>query len=187
MQIVLLSGAIVGARTRATVDYAQRVLQENYPQHQVTLVDLAEYDVQFSDGRLYWDYGFHSDTRYVAQTVLGADALIIGSPIYQASMPAPLKNVFDLLPIQAFRDTVVGLLINGGSPRHYLVPEQQFKPVLSYMRAEVVQRYVYLEDRDFDDAHQIIGDVVLRIARLVEDTVTLAELYKAMRESRPTS
>lgn len=186
MKLVLLSGALVGRRTRATVDYAHEVLAARYPQAEVTVVDLAAYDVQFSDGRLYWDYDFSSDTRYVATTVLSAQALIIASPIYQASIPAPLKNVFDLLPVHAFRDMVVSMLINAGSSRHYLVPEQQLKPILSYMHAHIVQNYVFMDDADFDDeAHIVSEDVRLRIQRLVEDTVSEAELFKAMRESRP--
>lgn len=68
----------------------------------MTLIDLAEYDIQFSDGRDYWEY--EGDTRYVARTVMEADAIIIGTPIFQASIPATLKNIFDLLPFSAFRD-----------------------------------------------------------------------------------
>lgn len=186
MKIVLLSGAIVGARTRATLHAAQAVLVERYPTVSAVWLDLAQYDVEFSDGRSYWDYAFASDTRHVAATVLEADSLIVASPIYQAGMPAPLKNLLDLLPRRALRDTVASLLINAGSSRHYLVPEQQFKPVLSYLGAQLVQHYVYVEDQDFDaDARIANPNVVLRIRRLVEDTVALADLYKTMREQTP--
>ena len=186
MKVVLLSGAIVGTRTRSTLREAQKVLTERYPDVSSEWLDLAQYDVQFSDGRTYWDYEFTSDTRHVAKTVLEADALIVASPIYQASMPAPLKNVFDLLPRRALRDTVASLLINAGSARHYLVPEQQFKPVLGYLGAQIVQHYVYVEDQDFDDeAHIVNPNVLLRIRRLVEDTVALANLYRNMREETP--
>ena len=118
MKIVLLSGAIVGAKTRITLNHAYNMLAEHYPKAEVTVVDLAEYDVQFSDGRNYWDYDYGGDTRYVAQTVLSAQALIIGAPVYQASIPAPLKNVFDLLPVHAHHLAAstknIALPIHGG-------------------------------------------------------------------------
>ncbi len=186
VKVVLLSGAIVGARTPATLRAAQTVLVERYPAISAIWLDLAQYEVQFSDGRTYWDYEFTGDTRHVAATVLQADALIIASPIYQAGMPAPLKNVLDLLPRRALRDTVAGLLINAGSSRHYLVAEQQFKPVLSYLGAQLVQHYVYAEDQDFDaDGRLVNPNVLIRIRRLVEDTVALAHLYQSMREQTP--
>ena len=53
------------------------------------LLDLAEYNVQFSDGRNYLEY--EGDTGYVTKTIMEADAMIIGTPIFQASIPATLK------------------------------------------------------------------------------------------------
>ncbi|MCL5116280.1 MAG: NAD(P)H-dependent oxidoreductase, partial [Firmicutes bacterium] len=185
MKIVLLSGAIVGAKTRITLNHAYNMLAEHYPKAEVTVVDLAEYDVQFSDGRNYWDYDYGGDTRYVAQTVLSAQALIIGAPVYQASIPAPLKNVFDLLPVHALRDAVAGIIMTAGSARHYLVAEQQLKPILSYLRAQIVPNYVFIEERDFNENDIANPEILLRIHRLVEDTVALADLYKRMRETPP--
>lgn len=102
MKIVGLSGSNVGTKTRTAMDYTLKAAKDKYPDMEVTLIDLAEYEVQFSDGRDYWEY--EGDTGYVAQTVMEADAIIIGTPIFQASIPAALKNIFDLLPVNAFRD-----------------------------------------------------------------------------------
>lgn len=186
MKLVLLSGTVVGAKSREIMQYMRRVLAERYPTGQVTAVDLAEFDVEFSDGRNYWDYDeYAGDTRYVAETVMSGDGLIIISPVYQASIPAPLKNVFDLLPPHALRDTVVGIAMVAGSSRHYLVAEQHLKPILSYLWAHLVQHYVFIEDRDFEETKIANPDVLLRLERLVEDTVALADLYRRMRETPP--
>lgn len=186
MKLVLLSGAVVGAKSRETMRYMRRVLAERYPSVEVTTVDLAEYEVEFSDGRNYWDYDeYAGDTRYVVRTVMSGDGLIMVSPVYQASIPAPLKNVFDLLPPHALRDTVVGIAMLAGSSRHYLVAEQQLKPILSYLWAHIVQHYVFIEDKDFDEIKIANPDILLRLDRLVEDTVALADLYRRMREAPP--
>ena len=58
----------------------------------------------------------------------------IGFPIFQASIPGSLKNVFDLLPVNAFHDKVIGLVATAGSSKHYLIPEMHLKPILSYMK-----------------------------------------------------
>lgn len=165
----------------------QKVLSERYGNEPVTVVDLAQYEVQFSDGRNYWDYDYTGDTRYVAKTVMAADALIIAAPTYQASIPAPLKNVFDLLPLHALRESVVGLAMIAGSSRHYLVAEQQLKPILSYLRAQIVPNYAFIEEQDFDEGMIVNPEVRLRLDRLVEDTVALARLYSQMRATPPNA
>jgi FMN reductase len=148
----------------------------------VTLIDLAEYNVQFSDGRNYLEY--EGDTGFVTKTIMEADAIIIGTPIFQASIPATLKNVFDLLPVNAFRDKVVSMLVTAGSPKHYLIAEQQLKPILAYMKAQIVQTYVFIEEKDFNRKEIVNDDVLFRIDRLVEDTVMLSETYTKIRQEK---
>lgn len=182
MKIVGLSGSIVGSKTRTAMDYTVKSITEKYPDAEVTLIDLADYNVQFSDGRNYLEYA--GDTGFVTKTIMEADAIIIGTPIFQASIPATLKNIFDLLPVNAFRDKVVSMLVTAGSSKHYLVTEQQLKPILSYMKAQIVQTYVFIEEKDFHRKEIINDDVIFRINRLVEDTVVLTETYTSIRKAK---
>lgn len=182
MRIVVLSGSNVGSKTRTAMDYTIKELKENYPNNEVILIDLAEYAMQFSDGRDYREY--EGDTKYVAETIMDADAIIIGTPIFQASIPATLKNIFDLLPEKAFRDKVVSMIVTAGSPKHYLIVEQQLKPILSYMKAQVVQTYLFIEEKDFYRKEIINDDIIFRIQRLVEDTVVLTETYTQIRKAK---
>ena len=85
MKIVGLSGFKIGTETRIAMEYALKILKDKYPTVESTLIDLAEYDVQFSDGRAYWEY--EGDTKFVAETIMDADAIIFGTPIFQASIP----------------------------------------------------------------------------------------------------
>lgn len=182
MKIVGLSGSRVGSKTKTAMSYTIKALMEKYPDTEVTVIDLADYDVQFSDGRNYMEY--EGDTGYVAQTIMEADAIIIGTPIFQASIPATLKNIFDLVPVNAFRNKVVSMLVTAGSAKHYLIAEQQLKPILAYMKAQMVQTYVFIEEEDFYRKEITNDDVLFRIDRLVEDTVTLTETYAKIREEK---
>jgi len=182
VKIVGLSGSIVGSKTRTAMNYMVKEVTRKYPDVEVTLIDLAEYNVQFSDGRNYLEY--EGDTGFVTKTMMEADAIIIGTPIFQASIPATLKNIFDLLPVNAFRDKVVSMLVTAGSPKHYLIVEQQLKPIVAYMKAQIVQTYVFIEEKDFNRKEIVNDDVLFRIDRLVEDTVMLTETYTKIRQEK---
>lgn len=182
MKIVGLSGSIVGTKTRTAMNYTLETLTKKYPDTQVTLIDLAEYDIQFSDGRNYLEY--EGDTGYVTRTIMEADAIIIGTPIFQASIPASLKNIFDLLPMNALRDKIVSILVTSGTSKHYLIAEFHLKPILSYMKAQIVQTYVFIEEKDFYRNEIVNDDVLFRIERLIEDTVVLTETYGNIRKAK---
>ena len=175
MKIVGISGSTVGSKTRKALDYTLDKVRQKYPDAEVTLIDLADYDVVFSDGRNYLDY--EGDTRVVTETIMAADAIIIGTPTFQASIPATLKNIFDLLPINAFKDKVVSILVTAGTAKHYLMVEQQLKPILSYMKAYIVPVYVFIEDQDFHQKEIVNEDILVRIDRLVEETMLLTNLF----------
>ena len=182
MKIVGLSGSKVGSKTRTAMNYVVQALSEKYPDTDVTLIDLADYEIQFSDGRNYLEY--EGDTGYVTKTIMEADAIIIGTPVFQASIPATLKNIFDLLPEQAFLNKVVSMLVTAGSPKHFLIAEQQLKPIIAYMKAQIVQSYVFIEEKDFYRKEIINDDVLFRINRLVEDTVVLSNTFTEIRKAQ---
>src|SRR5699024_8485581 len=182
MNIAVIAGSTVGTKTRIAADYTVKKVREQYPDALITLLDLAEYQMVFSDGRNYFDY--ECDTKYVTETIMAADAIMIGTPTFQASIPASLKNVFDLLPVNAFRYKVVSVIMTASTSKHYLIVEQQLKPILSYMKAQIVQSYVFIEEKDFYRKEIINDDVLFRIERLVEDTVILTEAYQRIREEK---
>lgn len=182
MKIIALSGSIVGSKTRTAMNYTIESIKQNYPEVEVNLIDLAEQDIQFSDGRNFLEY--MGDTGFVTKSIMDADTIIIGTPIFQASIPATLKNIFDLLPVNAFRDKVVSILVTAGSAKHYLIAEQQLKPILGYMKAQIVQTFVFIEEKDFHRKEIINDDIHFRIDRLVEDTIVLTETYTKIREAK---
>lgn len=182
MKIVVLSGAAAGTRTRTVARSIEQQLVSTYPDHTTTLIDLSGLTIQFSDGRNYLDYT--GDTAAVARALMDADIVVVTSPIYQASMPGALKNVLDLLPTDGLAETVVSMVITAGSARHSLVPELHFKPVFTYLKAYTVPTYVFIEEKSIQRGEIIDDDVHLRIERLLDDTITLAEVYAAIRERK---
>ncbi|MCR6521738.1 NADPH-dependent FMN reductase [Lysinibacillus capsici] len=182
MKIVALAGSIVGSKTRTATQKMVEMLQEKYPQHEVTLLDLADYQLVFSDGRNYFEY--EGDTKYVTETIMAADAIVIGTPTFQASIPATLKNIFDLLPVNAFRDKVVSVIVTAGTSKHYLMVEQQLKPILAYMKAHIVPTYVFIEEKDFLRKEIVNDDVLFRLERLAEDTAMVTEAFAEIRAKK---
>ncbi len=77
MKVVALSGSNVGTKTRTAMDYTLQVARENYSDAQIILINPAEVDMFFSDGRNYNDY--EGDTKTVTETIMEANAIIIGT------------------------------------------------------------------------------------------------------------
>ncbi|MFF2795670.1 NADPH-dependent FMN reductase [Lysinibacillus xylanilyticus] len=182
MKIVALAGSIVGSKTKTAINKVVEILQDKYKEHEVTLLDLAEYKMEFSDGRNYFEYD--GDTKYVTETIMAADVIVIGTPTFQASIPATLKNIFDLLPVNAFRDKVVSIVVTAGTSKHYLMIEQQLKPILAYMKAHIVPTYVFIEEKDFLRKEIVNDDVLFRLDRLAEDTVMVADAFAEIRAKK---
>src|SRR5699024_2085255 len=105
MKIVLINGSIVGSNTQTAIEKVKNIFAKNYSDDKLTVIDLAKYDLPFSDGRNYFEYD--GDAKEVTTKIMEADALVIGTPVFQASIPGTLKNIFDLLPLDALRNKTV--------------------------------------------------------------------------------
>lgn len=182
MDILVLSSSNVGTKSRITADYVVQHMQEQYPLENVQLIDLKEYNMTFSDGRNYLDYD--GDNRMIAEAVMNADVVFIVTPVFQASIPATLKNVFDLLPQNALQDKIVGILVTAGSDKHFLVAEHQIKPILTYMKAITLPSIVFIEDVDFFKGKITSDGILYRIDRLIEDTLFLAEVHQESKKKK---
>lgn len=187
MKIIGISGSIVGSKTRIAVESVLNRIDEQHEDIDVELIDLKDYQLVFSDGRDYRDYS--GDTKIVLEKIMNADGYIIGTPTFQASIPGTLKNLFDLLPMDAFRDKVIGLVSTAGSAKHYLVVEQQLKPILTYMLAMVVPKYVFIEEKHYHQKRIIDDEIIFRLNKLADDTIhaihAANEIKKAQESAFP--
>lgn len=185
MKIIGIAGSVVGSKTRIAVDQVLNRIKEEHQEMDTELIDLSDYELVFSDGRDYRDYS--GDTKTVLEKIMAADAYIVGTPIFQASIPGTLKNLFDLLPNEAFQDKVVGAVATAGSSKHYLVPEHQLKPILSYMKAVIIQKYVFVEEKSYYRKEIVDDDAIFRLNRLADDLVHGVNIYSEIQEAKDSA
>lgn len=173
MKLVGISGALAGDKTSLAVNDVLVAAQLLDSGLQTELIDLREYEVEFSVGSPLVDY--NDDTWTVVNKMLSADFLVFGTPIYQASISGALKNLLDLFPENAFKYKVTGIVATGWSNKHYLVPEYQLKPVLSYFKGLIPTGNVFIHNDSFNEESEEIIDknVSERIQKLAEEMIYL--------------
>ncbi|KLV27016.1 NADPH-dependent oxidoreductase [Niallia circulans] len=172
MKLVGISGSLVGSKTAKAVNEVLVAAKALDPTIQVELVDLREYEIEFVNGAPLSYY--NDDTIKVVNTILSADALVIGTPVYQASISGVLKNLFDHLPVDAFKTKVAGMVITGGTDKHFLVMEHQLKPILTYFKALITVQNVFVHNDYFDEENEIIDkEVKERMIKLAEEIIYL--------------
>lgn len=177
MKLLGISGTIVGSRTSIAVQSVLDVVRKHHSDISIEMLDMKDYDVQFCDGRDPMTYT--GDTKKVIDKVMEADFYVIGTPVFQASIPGVLKNLFDLVPVSALYQKVMGFVANGGTYQHYLMVENQLKPIAGFFRAYVAPSYVYLHDDHFNEKREIVDqDVLERIDRLAHEIVHMQKSLK---------
>ncbi len=187
MHILAINGSLSGSpsRTRRAVDVALDGAQGDNGDVTGEVLELREFDLQFCDGRPPDRY--NNDTREVLRRIASADAYLVATPVYRASLTGALKNLFDLVPNDPngddpLRGRAVGLIATGGSHHHYLVIEHQLRPLFGFFGAHTVARSVYAASSDFDadkNAREHLRDDLRALGR---DLVFLSKAVRAHHE-----
>jgi FMN reductase len=138
---------------------------------ETTLLDLGAVRVSFADGRDAADYG--DDTATVVSTISRADAVVLASPVYRGTYTGALKNLLDLLPVDALRNKPVGIVAMGYTLHHYLGVEQQLRAVLAWFGALTAPTAVYLTPGDFEDG-RVADAAVTQLDDLVATVIALS-------------
>src|SRR5690606_12138438 len=104
MKILLVDGTIIGRKTGAILEQVKTYIQDFNPEMELVILNLADYEHQFVDGRPLGEY--NKDMPEIVHRFENADGYIIATPIFQGSIPGVLKNTFDMLHIECvFQDT----------------------------------------------------------------------------------
>lgn len=113
------------------------------------LIELSEIGREFSGALTRDELSPAADEaiRAIEQATL----LIVASPVYRASFTGLFKHVFDFVGQYALIDKPVLLAATGGSDRHALIIEHQFRPLFSFFQALTLPIGVYASDADFTD------------------------------------
>lgn len=173
MKLVGVSGTLAGNKTSQAVHEVLTAATAIDSNIQTELIDLREYEVEFCRGEPLTYY--NEDTWNVVKKIVDADFIVFGTPIYQASISGVLKNLLDFFPEYAFKNKVTGIIATGGSEKHFLVPENHLKPILSYLRGLVPSTHVFVHNDKFDvETDEIIDQkIASRIQNLAEEMVFL--------------
>jgi FMN reductase/FAD reductase [NAD(P)H] len=181
MKLLGISGTITGSKTKVVVNEVLKEVKKYYPEVEIELLDLKEHNIQFCDGRNPSAYS--EDTKRVINLVSSADFYIIGTPVFQGSLTGALKNLFDLIQPTIFREKVMGFVATGGTWQHFLVIENQLKPIAGYFRAYTAPSYVYVHNDHFNKSNEIIDeDVKERITYLAKEVVLMQKALKSLKE-----
>ncbi|MGM9922841.1 MAG: NADPH-dependent FMN reductase [Bacillus sp. (in: firmicutes)] len=172
MKLVGISGALIGAKPSIAVNEVLKAAKRIDPTLEVELIDMRDYNVEFVVGKPFNQY--NEDTQTVVNKILEADLYVIGTPIYQASITGALKNLFDHLPTTALQSKVVGVVTTGGSDKHFLVADNQLKPILTFFKANTAASSVFVHSNDFNKENEIVNEeIIQRINNLAMELLFL--------------
>ena len=143
------------------------------------LIELSEIGREFSGALTRDELGPVADEAI--RRIESATLLIVASPVYRASFTGLFKHVFDFVGQYALIDKPVQLAATGGSDRHALILEHQFRPLFSFFQALTLPIGVYASDADFVD-YRVASDALrARIDQAVQRGVPI------VRSSLPDS
>lgn len=175
MEILGISGTVIGSKTEIVVSKVIEEINEQNSQLNVELLDIRNFDIEICDGRPPEKY--NEDTQRVVKMVSEADGYIIGTPVFHGSFPGALKNLLDLIPAEVFKEKPIGFVATGGSKRHYLMVENQLKPIASYFQSYIIPHYVFAHNSDFDQQNNIHSkELMQEIKKLSSELVLYTKL-----------
>ncbi|MET0725614.1 MAG: FMN reductase [Leifsonia sp.] len=153
LNVVAVSGSLhAPSKTTALVHEIVRVLEstlDGVVDVSVRFIELSESGPAFA-GALRRDQ-LSPAAEAELQAIEAADLLIVASPVYRASFTGLFKHLFDFVGQYSLIDKPVLLAATGGSDRHALIIEHQFRPLFSFFQALTLPIGVYAKDSDFTD------------------------------------
>ena len=168
--VVLSAGLSQPSSTRLLADrLAVATVEELRDRGASSAVDVLELRDHARDLVDHLLTGFPSPKlRAAIDRVLGADALIAVTPIFNASYSGLFKLFFDVLE----RDSLAGLPVligaTGGTARHSLALDHAVRPLFAYLDAAVVPTAVYAASSDWGQdtgADPALADRIERAAK----------------------
>lgn len=172
MTILLISGSLnPKSRSRRLIREAERLLGESGVQ--TDLMDLRDYPLPLCDGSSAYN---DPSLPEITERIAGADAVLIGVPVYTFTMNSALKNLVELTGSDAWENQVVGFLCAAGGRSSYMSVMGFANSLMLDFRSLIVPRFIYAVKSDFEtgpDGQPVLTseEIKTRIARLCEETL----------------
>jgi FMN reductase len=110
---------------------------------ETTLLDLADHPLPFA--------GTGTPDAPILHGIADAQAVLLATPVYRGTYTGALKNLLDLLPVEALQGKPVGIVAMGATDHHSLGADWHLRDVLAWFGAVAAPTGVYLTSRDFED------------------------------------
>jgi FMN reductase len=149
LNVVAVSGSLhAPSKTTALVREVLASLGSRVP-IEAHIIEVTEIGPEFA-GALTRDQ-LPDSVEQELRRIEAADLLIVASPVYRASFTGLFKHLFDFVGQYALVDTPVLLVATGGSDRHALIIEHQFRPLFGFFQALTLPIGIYANNSDFTD------------------------------------
>lgn len=153
------------SKTRALVEHSTRLAARRYG-GSASVFDVTDLEPGLGAARRTEDLG--PAAREWTEALLGADAIVVGSPVYKGSYTGLFKHFIDLLDPLALKNRPVLLLASGGGDRHALAVEHHLRPLFGFFEAATLPTGIYASERDFIDGRPASAALLERIEGAIE-------------------
>ena len=186
--VVVSAGLSQPSSTRLLADRlataTDRHLRDAGIEPKIEVIELREHAQDLTNHLLT---GFPSPKLQAAiDGVLGADGLIVVTPIFSASYGGLFKVFFDVIERDGLAGKPVLIAATGGTARHSLALEHALRPLFAYLNADTVPTAVYAATEDWGAAGVTAdGSLVARIVRAASELSTAVAARAAPPRSNP--
>ena len=154
------STRMLGDQLAAATDRALRLRGDRA---RVDVVELRDVAHDLTNNLLT---GFPSnELARVVDDVVGADGLVVVTPIFSASYNGLFKMFFDVLEADSLAGKPVLVAATAGTARHSLALEFALRPLFAYLRAVVVPTAVFAATEDFGGQGSVSSALSERVER----------------------
>ncbi|MCJ2135772.1 NAD(P)H-dependent oxidoreductase [Methylobacterium sp. J-026] len=143
-------------------------------------IDLAVYDLLDAGPGLgaTQRHDLSAPAERLIAAIEGADALIVGTPVYQGGYAGLFKHVFDFVDPARMAGKPVVLTATGGGLRHALVVEHSLRPLFGFFAAHVAPTSVYAGSDDLVDGRILDRTVAARLEAAAAELASLIDLAR---------
>jgi len=117
--------------------------------------------------------------RRIVEAIEDADALIVGTPVYQGSYAGLFKHVFDFVRPEALLGKPVALTATGGGLRHALVVEHALRPLFGFFAAHIAPTSVYAGSAEMEQCRVADPALAERVRAAAGELAALIEVGRA--------
>lgn len=142
---------------------------------QSELFDLAASPLPSCDGCSAYA---HPNVQRLETLIRGAEAILLASPVYNYDVNAAAKNAVELTG-QAWTGKVVGMMLAAGGHGSYMSAMGLANSLMLDFRCIIVPRFIYATGAAFEQDRITDSALSLRVEKLVEETLRLADALAA--------